>query len=333
MSDLSVADFNNKLAHCYNVLFNSGVLKHLKIFLVVYCILYCITFIISLCFLFKKENIKWQYALIPFYNVYIYLKIIDLNWIYAIIPVVNIFFLFYANYNFARTYKRNYLISFLTMVFPIFFIPYISINKDIAKYHKINSKPFLKNQEDVNNLEKKLDGTLKEENLYEINIPFNLKRNTEFKSSIEKKIDTIEENAIKEDYSEQLYQNETDFSNNTVKKEIVAETVIDDNLVDMFSSNETDIRHIGIEEKEKNIEANSNIKIIDNSDYKEYEKEGPNTSTIAFGGITTNKKIEDNVADSKVIDLKCPYCKSSLIKSNGTCPGCGRDVSEYVFSK
>lgn len=310
----------------------SGTINILCTLLTIYLIIYSIVFIISLFNIFRKEKISGYKAFIPFLNLYYYCKIININFVWMFVPLINIIVLFFSPYNLAWEFGLNKPKCILSVLFPIVMIPYIAFS-NIKIFHRIESTMFIKNEKEADTLDNKLKANPKFDEL-DTDISTIEPTKNNFVSNIDVKIDEIEKNAISDDYSDQLYLMDKDLKEKEIENSADQAQMLDEEIeefTDIFESN--DIREVGVENKVKEIEVNSNIKVVNNADYKEYQMVGPEVGTIAFGGATIDKRVEQNKTEAKVIELKCPTCGSSLVGSNGTCPGCGHDVHEYIYQQ
>lgn len=322
MIDHIIKSFNYEL-----LLSNLNLFKN---FLIIYLIIGIIVFSVSMYKIFKKDKIKGYYAFIPFLNLYYYSKIVEIRFWLFLIPISNVVILLASTFLLSDRYGLKKWLCILSIFFPYFFLLYLAFSNKQPRM-RIKIEPFVQTNLDIDKLEQKLEHNTNDD--FEVSSQSKEVANN-FVSTVEEKLNKIEDNAISEDYEDQLYivsgiNNEKKISQDKKKDEVV-ETLNDDiNIIDTFDSN--DLRSIGMDLKEKEIEENSKKEVEESDEQKEYEEVGPNVETVAFGGATKNRSVAEVRSESKTEDLKCPNCGSSLVGSNGTCPGCGRDVSKFIF--
>ncbi|RUA31362.1 MAG: S26 family signal peptidase, partial [Bacteroidetes bacterium] len=89
--------------------------------------------------IFEKAGYAGWMAFIPFYNAYIWVKIIEkpMWWlIFAFLPFINVFMWFLFTVETAKTFNKNLLWEqALAAVFPFAYLPYLGFSKD-EKYQK-----------------------------------------------------------------------------------------------------------------------------------------------------------------------------------------------------
>lgn len=314
--------------------------NYLNVFIVL-SIVYFIILIICLYFIFKKENINKYYAFIPFVNLYFYYQIVNIPFLIIFVPVLNILAQILSIYNLLRTYGYNKVIGMLGVLFPYIFFPIVALSSHKNIYIKHKKELFVKTTKDIDSLENKLKHNVNTNNFdiygnhYE-QIKDTSKLNKNFKTRIDNKINTIESNAmIQDNYDDLLYSDEVREDKNKVKidkKDILNDDIVSDMDTMIEIPDNTDIRNQSLIDFTDNIDNNTDIKVIDNADYKEYKSASKDVAQIAFGGKKQDKSISDYKSTSKdvEVDLRCPYCQSSLVNSNGICPGCARNVSNII---
>lgn len=108
----------------------------------IYAILTILFFILSLVGLwklFEKAGTPGWVVLIPFYNFYIWLKIINkpLWWyIFILVPFINVFTIMLMIVELVKCYKKFGLIEqALSVLIPFFYLPYIGFNKNDVYVH------------------------------------------------------------------------------------------------------------------------------------------------------------------------------------------------------
>ena len=328
-------DFVNKVGNNIISYFTSESFSHLchniLILLIIYTTILTISLIISIYYLYKKEGIKTYYAFIPFYNFYHFFKIIEIPYYLLFIPFINVIVMHLSGIRLAYTYRANKIDKALSIIIPIVMVPYMILSNKYELKKKVDNR-FLKKVSDIDILEKHLENNEMNNNEY-TDINNDTIIDNSYKSNVDKRIENIENNAIQDDVEEQLLMME---SNKEVEKVDVMkteeETIIDSaEIQDLFGDN--DIRFNSIERIDAKVEEASNKNIIDNAEYKEYKEKEKDVSTIAFGGTSQNESIKNARTETKDVDMKCPHCGSLLTGSNGTCPGCGKDVSSIIYEK
>lgn len=297
-------------------------LQIITIVLSITSILSTIIFVISLWKIFEKEGFKPYYSIIPFVNIYYYFKICKLPFWTIFIPLVNIVVLACSTYRIAFEYKQKKSICILGIFFPFIVLPMIAFSDAQNKRLDKSTNPF-KTLLEIDNLENKLSNNYDFENIDFIeNEDFN-PDNNDFISNTDNMINEIEQNSISDEY---FFEEDFDIPEEVTPpvEEVIGIPTLDDTeeeLVELFESDPNSLTTAGIEELENKMQAESQIKRVDNANYKEYETIGPSSEAIAFGG---EKQIENaNAAKAKTEELKCPRCGSSLIGANDYCPGCG----------
>ncbi|MFH1005646.1 MAG: signal peptidase I [Bacteroidota bacterium] len=107
----------------------------MNIYLIIFLVLALLPFA-GLYKIFEKCGYKGWIALVPFYNYYIWLKIIDKPkwWIILLaIPFINWIILLLMRSDLANVFgKRSFVEHFLVWLFPFAYIPYIGFNKKIV---------------------------------------------------------------------------------------------------------------------------------------------------------------------------------------------------------
>jgi signal peptidase I len=110
-------------------------------------ILLSIPSLIGLMKIFEKAGYSHFYALIPFYNAYIWVKVLEkpMWWlIFAFTPFLNVFMLFLMTVETAKTFNKNLLWEqALAAIFPFAYLPYLGFNKE-EKYQKKSDRPAFK---------------------------------------------------------------------------------------------------------------------------------------------------------------------------------------------
>lgn len=112
-------------------------------------IIFLLLIFASLFFIFKKAGEKSWKALIPGYNLWVWLKVIHKPWWWIIIllfPGPNILLLMIMSANTATVMgQRSSKDMFLAGVFPFFYMPYLALSSDIGYMGPIDRKVYPKN--------------------------------------------------------------------------------------------------------------------------------------------------------------------------------------------
>ncbi len=276
-------------------------LKIVSIFFLFYALFMYAVFCLSLWFILKKEKKKEILSIIPILNFYEYYKICKSPFWTFFIPFLNIIVLICLPYRLAYQYNSTKVECVLACLFPFAYLPFIAlsdkVNKDIPiEFH------YIKNGQDIENLENRLSQAYEEENIYQES-PY-LERQEHIVSSNEEINYSDFEESIIDEY---VYNDESPKEEKVEEmiELIDEEKIVDNTLIDLME--EKGNSDIGNREVETTIE--------------EVEEE-MNTEAIAFGGVSK----EESLAQAKKDDLKCPRCGSSLVGATGFCPGCGNKL-------
>lgn len=295
-----------------------------EIILCIFSLVMIVTYILSLWFIFKKEEIKEFYSLIPFYNFYLVFKIAKIPFYTIFIPFVNVIVMILLPYKLLNRYKRPRWMMNLSIVFPYAFMLYIAFSDKCKKPKDIRKA--IKTLFELENIENNLESNLDIDDLYfreetqDINNINSINNN--FVSKTEEMIQNIEENSIIDDYY---------LENEIVDEELESKKnndipIIEDNIediIEIFDQEENSLLSSGIDSIEDQLKNNDNIVHVDTAKYEQYKQKEASNESIAFGGT----KKEENSTHNKSEDLKCQRCGSSLIGANDYCPGCGLKIS------
>lgn len=307
----------------------------LQVFFIVYTVLYTVAFFVSMYKIFDRAGIKKTYALIPFVNLFFYFKLLKIKTYYLFIPIINLLIFFFLPYNVADIHGLKNYQKVLSVLFPFVMLTYIAFGNFKIK-QKIKITPFVRTTSDIDVIEQRLQTNPTYDYETEITINNNISNN---QSALQDRLDKIEYNAISGDYYDELSLMDEEILNKSkekiknMKEDKKPEVVeLEDDLLDIVSS---DIRKNGIDIIESNIEENNKKKIKVNDQQKEYKDLKNTDERIAFGGSTLDEKVEKNKIEAKIENLKCPKCGSSLVGlgPSGSCPGCGMDVREYIYTQ
>ncbi len=111
----------------------------------IFFILTIILTVVGLWKLFEKAGYPGWIAIIPFYNFYIWLKIIHkpLWWyIFIIVPFINVFTLLLMIVELVKTFKKHGLIEqAISVIVPFIYLPYLGFKKDEKYYDPSKHKP------------------------------------------------------------------------------------------------------------------------------------------------------------------------------------------------
>lgn len=287
-------------------------LNGIFIALSVYFSICMITTIVSLWFIFKKENIPAYYSLIPFLNIYKYFKICGLPFWTIFVPIVNVITLYCSSYIIAKKYRFQRWQCLLAIFFPFVFLPLIAFSNR-KNIDFIYNNTYIKNNKDIDKLENSLENNTN----YEIEIKPEINVTpSESVSTNDELINNIEQNISMDEYVyddvKEVYETKEDIPKPEEQDEFIE-------IADDIDINNLSLKNM--DELEKNIEVENSTEKNIIKEEKDFKEVGPSTEAIAFGG---EKKIENIDANqTKNDELKCPRCGSSLIGANGFCPGCG----------
>lgn len=293
-------------------------------FLIVIYLIYFVSFIVSLWKIFEKENIIKWYSLIPFLNLYYYLKICKIPFWTTFIPLVNLVVLFCSPYRIAYEYDQKKYVCILAMFFPFIVLLYLAFSKAQNKKMKNNILSPLKTIQQIDNLENDLENNFELENIdfYE---PYSTDtNNSNFFSTTDSLINGIENNIQDDLFFDAPIYDQSVVQPGPAQNINQENTCEDEDLIELFDSAPTTLNSSAIDKIEHSILSNNKNEYVDNTNYKEYESVAPSTEAIAFGG---EQQIENTYSSqAKNDELKCPRCGSSLVGAKGICPGCGMQV-------
>ena len=310
--------------------------KVFMIILIILSIINYILFCIGMYFILLKEKKNKNLALIPIVNLYQYLKICELPFFIVLIPFCNIVMLILSPIKLAKMYRCNKIEMLLGVIFPFLFINYVAFS-DMTNKRITEKNMYLPNQKSVEELDKKLidlsNGIVapkEKEYIYfkkkKANNVENIRESMteEYIDNIEKKsmAANINEDATKyEEIIEQIevMENKEDKANTLNTDEEVIET-LDDAKIDVTIKSLDNLDTL----EEKSIIREKNDDGIDKNEYKDFEGVQSSNEAIAFGGEERKEKVYST--QSKKDELKCSRCGSSLVGSNGFCPGCGAKI-------
>lgn len=131
-----------------------------NVFVLVSLVFYIITFIIiliSLCKLFSKAFKTDVFALVPFFNFWVWFEICGISGFWSLIPIVNIVLLFVSLFKAPVRFGKKWIYGLGIMFIPYLFLPYLAFNNDL-KY----IKPEIKNKKKKKN---KKSNTIKNEDV------------------------------------------------------------------------------------------------------------------------------------------------------------------------
>jgi hypothetical protein len=294
----------------------------LKIILITLLVLVAISYTISLWFIFKKENIKEYYALIPFFNIYKLFKIINIPFYMIFIPLANIVVIDLIPYKLLKRYKREKWLEILSIFFPYIIICYIAFSKKCVP--EKNPRSAIKTLLELENIENNLENYA-EINDFSFGGAFDEKKEInkqKYISNTEEMINKMEKNAIVDDY---YFENEVVDEQLESKKQESTIPNVDNNITDIieiFDQEENSLLTSSIDNMEEKLKNDNKIKRIDNAEYKDYKQKESSNESIAFGG----KEKRENATHTKNEETKCSRCGSSLVGATGYCPGCGLKI-------
>ncbi len=115
----------------------------MEIFYIIILVL-AIPSIIGLMQIFEKAGFNKWVALIPFYNAYIWVKIIEkpIWWlVFVFLPYINLFMVFLMIAETAKTFNKNlFWEQAVAILFPYAYLPYLGF-KEEEKYQKLEERP------------------------------------------------------------------------------------------------------------------------------------------------------------------------------------------------
>jgi signal peptidase I len=117
------------------------------LFLLVYTIICFVGTFVGLYGVFQKAGQKGWLALIPFYNLYIWLKVIERSWrwlLFFLIPYFGFFMLMLMTWKTMRMFNKTRYITLIPgLLFSFIYIPYLGFSS-MEKFYKRNELPAMK---------------------------------------------------------------------------------------------------------------------------------------------------------------------------------------------
>ncbi|MBR6072900.1 MAG: hypothetical protein IKP76_01085 [Bacilli bacterium] len=305
-----IKDIYNGNINMTNIL---GIFKLLLLYIVLpLLILYYIIFMISLMKIFEKEGINRYYAFIPFYNLALLLKIIGMNSIYAYMPILNILLFIFVPYNLCKQYGLKDNMSTLAIIFPYVLLPYVAFN-NFENRDKEVSFSYIKTTNQIDDIEEQFN---------QLNNGISIIDDHDYISVNQGK----QESTLKESFVDKIdYSNVDEFVENEdltpFEQQVKPVQKDEEEIIDLEDEdNIVNVSDIDLIDKEVVESSESNIKI--EQDIKDYKKEGPSVTAIAFGGT----KEEENKTEAKQDKDKCPRCGAPLAGTTDRCLGCGLEL-------
>lgn len=294
-----------------------------KTFVYILTFIIIITYTLSLWFIFKKEDIKELYSLIPFYNFYKIFQLVKIPFYTIFIPLVNAVVIILLPYKLLKRYKMPRWMMNMSVFFPYVFMPYIAFSDKCQKPKDM--KKSIKTLFELENIENNLENNLDIDDLAykeELSIEDDDK-NKNFTSKTEEMIENIEKNSIVDDY---YFENEVvnvELENKKGPNDIqILDSDVDD-IVEIFDQEGNSLSSSTIDTIDEQLKNNENIVRVDNAKYEQYKQREESNESIAFGGT----KKEEDATHSKNSELICVRCGSSLVGASDFCPGCGLKIS------
>lgn len=273
----------------------------------IYAVIHYLIFCIFLWFIFKKENIKCFFSIIPFVNYYYYFKICKIPFWTFFIPIVNVIVILFMTYRISYQFgfKRN--LCWLSIFVPLIFLGIIAFSNRKNRDKTVNTV-YVKNTKDIDELE---DHLLKEINNDDYKDKIKIKQADEVLEKKNNFIDNIEKNIKNDEY---VYEEKEEAKIVDVLKDE------SDNLDIVELEDEDYVLSMDkIDDIESNVNNNFKVDKTINKNVVEYNIKDVNDKDIAFGG----KEEVDVISKAKKDELVCERCGSSLVGANGICPGCG----------
>jgi len=305
----------------------------------------------------KKLNMNWLFALIPFVNLYYYMKIIKLNPVWIFIPGFNIIVFIASPILLGYHFGLSYFLRDLGLFFPGLLFLYVAFNPKVKYIHRKLSDLNLNSYKDIDVLEKRIKEEIDEYNNETDIIKKKKKR--------KKKKDNYVEPEHKQNFVDELEQKlsimqkddvivtDADLINlvsptldkkeeNKNREELLLDYDYDEvsnlNSNDTFDDiNEEKVSLEGVNKIEKESIESNKKEIVDNAKYEELKEVEKSDTEIAFN--IDKKDLNDDkvitVIDSKnsATSLKCPRCGSDLVGTIDHCPGCGADIRDIINAK
>ena len=110
----------------------------------IYAILYLLGPVLGLWFIFKKAGVAPWKALIPIYNIVVWIKVCNKNWlwyIYFLVPAINIFTFLLMVVETAKVFRRtNFWEQTAAVIFPWIYLPVLGLHPK-AVYHDPHTDP------------------------------------------------------------------------------------------------------------------------------------------------------------------------------------------------
>lgn len=299
------------------------VIHSIFLYFFIFIVIYSVVLIVSLYFIFKKENIKPFYALIPFFNIYTYFKITKTPFWTIFLPMLNLIVLFCVTYRLAKQYECPKWIVNLSIPLSIIVMPYIAFSRRVNKNLKNKISP-LKSIIEIDNIDSRYMQEEIENVLFDEYYEPNDKNSDVFNSVLNDKIQNIESTEQDNLFLEEIIETSfTDSMDSSLDNDVNMTNIVnvDDDILEIFDEIPESITAAEIRDIEEKLES-KNITIVDNAEYKELEGLGLSSEAIAFGG----KQQNETVPKAKKERFKCPRCGSNLVGSSTSCPGCGMNL-------
>ncbi len=103
---------------------------------VIYAILYALGFVAGLWLIFKKAGVAPWKALVPIYNIVVWIKMCGKGWqwyLYMLVPAINIFTFLLLVVETAKVFRRYSLLEeTLAVVFPWAYLPWLGLKSDVV---------------------------------------------------------------------------------------------------------------------------------------------------------------------------------------------------------
>ena len=327
------------------------------LFLISYAIFTLICFHISLIFIMKKIEMNWILALIPFVNLYHYMKIIKLNPVWIFIPGFNIIVFIASPILLGYHFGLSYLLRDLGLFFPGLLFLYVAFNPKVKYIHRKLSNLNLNSYKDIDVLEKRIEEEIEEYNNESDLIKKKKKKKKRKDDYVEPEhkpnLADILDQKLSTMQKEDVIVTDADLINvvsptldkkdeNKNREELLLDYDYDDvsnlNSNDTFDDiNEEKVTLEGVQKIEKESIESNKKEIVDNATYEELKDEEKSDTEIAFN--VDEKDLKDDkvitVIDSKntATSLKCPRCGSDLVGATDHCPGCGADIRDIINAK
>lgn len=111
-----------------------------------FLLIYFIGCLVGLWFVFRKAGVAGWKAIVPIYNIVVWIKICDKNWkwyVYFLVPAINIFTFLLLVVDTSKAFRRNGLVEHtLAVIFPWAYLPWLGLNGKMEYTHPADLPPY-----------------------------------------------------------------------------------------------------------------------------------------------------------------------------------------------